>query len=65
MPLRGLLEGQDDPGQIGRETLFDGWLKVHQVEVDLSRGGLETEVLHLNLLQRPGHDSTHVETIKA
>lgn len=44
-------------------TVFDGWLKVHQFSVKVTRGGVP-ELQRLNLLQRPGHDSTHTATVK-
>ncbi|MBK7861027.1 MAG: hypothetical protein IPJ65_20955 [Archangiaceae bacterium] len=43
--------------------VFDRWLKVDQVTVTLQRGGL-TERQRLNVLVRPGHDSTHVATLR-
>ncbi len=43
--------------------LWDGWLKVHSVDVTVTRGGV-AETQALKLLQRPGHDSTHVETLR-
>lgn len=44
-------------------TVFNGWLKVHAFEVKVTRGGI-TDVQRLQLLQRPGHDSTHVATMR-
>jgi len=42
---------------------WDGWLKVHDVTVTTTRGGV-SETQPLKLLQRPGHDSTHVATLR-